>query len=342
MDDRERVEGLLRAATAGIDPSVLITIHRKNLATVVGRREYPVIRPAITNGWETKVASWPGHTLHAACNAAGTRAHRALVGALGASAAHPTLEELRNAVSSVKSSVAETEIIAALAAVMWIDAPAAPHALILLGQDFALTPLPRSEAAPNVKPVLAPSPKPQSNPTRAATKAAKRKAAAEANAKAAELAEAAAAKRRMGKADGGEDVVEPEPAPIVGGRGTRPVVDRRPAQLTPKEQETFSTDDPLVGAIVEVDVRYHFNDPSEPDARSKFRPAVIVAVGADRFLVRGLYSRPKEWTTEVTGWHRFGLNRERCNVAMVNEETVSTHIDRTYGRLPDETWNQLW
>lgn len=342
MDDRQRVEGLLRAATAGIDPSVLITIHRKNLASIVGRREFLVIRPAITNGWGQKVASWHGHTLHAVCTAAGTRAHRALVAALGASAAHPTLDELRSAVCAAQSSVAESEIIAALAAVMWIDAPAAPHALVILSEDFALEPLSRSAAAPNAKPALATTPRPQSHPTRAAAKAAKRKAVAEANAKAAEIAEAAAVKRRTGKADRAESVVEPETAPTFAGRGTRPAVDRRPAMLTPKEAETFTTSDPLVGAIVEVDVRYHFHDPAEPDVRSKFRPAVIVAVSADRFLVRGLYSRPKEWTAEVTGWHKFGLNRERCNVAMVNEETTSQVINRTYGRLSDEAWNQLW
>jgi len=342
MDDRQRVEGLLRAATAGIDPSVLITIHRKNLATIVGRREFLVIRPAITNGWVPKVASWHGHALHAVCNAAGTRAHRALVAALGASAAHPTLDELRSAVCSAQSSVAESEIIAALAAVMWIDAPAAPHALVILSEDFALEPLSRSAAAPNAKPALTPTPRPQSNPTRAAAKAAKRKAVAEANAKAAEIAEAATVKRRTGKADRAESVVEPETAPTFAGRGTRPAVDRRPAKLTPKEAETFTTSDPLVGAIVEVDVRYHFHDPAEPDVRSKFRPAVIVAVSADRFLVRGIYSRPKEWTAEFTGWHKFGLNRERCNVAMVNEESMSRVIDRTRGRLSDEAWNQLW
>jgi len=211
-----------------------------------------------------------------------------------------------------------------------------------LSEDFALEPLSRSAAAPNAKPALTPTPRPQTNPTRAAAKAAKRKAVAEANAKAAEIAEAAAVKRRTGKADRAESVVEPETAPTFAGRGTRPAVDRRPAMLTPKEAETFTTSDPLVGAIVEVDVRYHFHDPAEPDVRSKFRPAVIVAVSADRFLVRGLYSRPKEWTAEVTGWHKFGLNRERCNVAMVNEETTSQVINRTYGRLSDEAWNQLW
>jgi hypothetical protein len=342
MDARERVEGLLRAAATGIDPQVLITIHRKNLGTIVGRREFPAIRAAIANGWVDKVASWPDHTLSAACTAAGARAHRALVAALGTSAAHPTLDELRSAVRSVQSTIADSEIIAALAAVAWIDVPATPHALVLLDEDFALAPQPRSAAAPTARAVLPPAARPSSNPSRAATKAAKRKATAEANAKAAEIAEAEAAKRRTAKIDPGAAGAVPEAPPTFAGRGARPAVDRRPAKLTPKEAQIFSTEDPLVGTIVEVDVRYHFQDPAEPDVRSKFRPAVIVAVSDERFLVRGLYSLPKEWTAAVTRWHRFGLNSECGNVSMVNEETVSRDVGLTFGRLSDEAWNLLW
>jgi len=342
MDERDRVEGLLRAAATGIDPQILITIHRKNLGAIVGKREFPVIRPAITNGWVGKVASWPGHTLSAVCAAAGTRAHRALVTALGASAGHPTLDELRSAVCTVQSTIADSEIIAALAAVAWIDVPASPHALVLLDEDFALVPQPRSAAAPTVRAVVPRAPRPSSNPTRAAARAAKRKAAAEASAKAVDIADAEAAKRRTAKLEEGAADAAAEVLPTLAGRGVRPAVDRRPAQLTPKQAQIYTADDPLIGTIAEVDVRYHFQDPENPDARSKFRPAVIVAASAERFLVRGLYSLPKEWTTEVTGWHRFGLSRECCNVSVVNEETVSRDIGRTYRRLTDEAWNLLW
>jgi len=120
-----------------------------------------------------------------------------------------------------------------------------------------------------------------------------------------------------------------------------PEVDRRRLTLTPGELAAFSTDHPLVGSVILVDVPFDAVDPEQPDLKSKQRPAVVVGASNDGVLVLGIYSNQTPSRVLFQPWRRLGLD----HVSYIDSGRIvitmsSNALDRL-GVLTVEEWNTL-
>jgi hypothetical protein len=118
--------------------------------------------------------------------------------------------------------------------------------------------------------------------------------------------------------------------------------ERRRLLLTPLESARFDEDHPLVGSILLVDVPFDSLDPDQPDATSKERPALVVAVSNDEVLVRPIYSNQAPTRSVFTAWRRIGLD----HVSFVDDTRVAVTLpalglQRPLGQLTVTEWNAV-
>jgi hypothetical protein len=127
--------------------------------------------------------------------------------------------------------------------------------------------------------------------------------------------------------------------PLVGD-GETPTERRRPMNFTPAELERFDPEHLLAGTVVIVDVPFDSTDPSEPEVKSKERPALVVAASADALLVRPIYSANAPTRSVLQAWRRLELD----HVCYVDDARVALNVAPTasferVGRLSDPEWN---
>ena len=83
------------------------------------------------------------------------------------------------------------------------------------------------------------------------------------------------------------------------------------------------------------------SDPDQPDANSKERPALVVAVADDELLVRPIYSASSPTRVLFGPWRRLGLD----HACFVDHERVpvarSAPAPTSFGTVTDAEWNAL-
>ena len=116
---------------------------------------------------------------------------------------------------------------------------------------------------------------------------------------------------------------------------------RRPLMLTPSESARFSTENPLVAAVVLIEVPFDSLDPDYAELRSKERPALVVAASESGVLVRPIYSNTFTNRTLFSPWRRLLLD----HVCYISDDRVALDLPtprpEELGRLSDEEWNAL-
>jgi hypothetical protein len=112
--------------------------------------------------------------------------------------------------------------------------------------------------------------------------------------------------------------------------------------LTPLESSRYDVDHPLVGTVVLVDVPFDAVDPDQPEATSKERPALVVAVSKDDVLVRPIYSNQAPSRSVFQPWRRVGLDHVSfIDDARVGVPVASTESQRPLAQLTVDEWNAL-
>ncbi len=118
---------------------------------------------------------------------------------------------------------------------------------------------------------------------------------------------------------------------------------RRPALLTPLERARFDVEHPLTGTVLVVDVPFDGQDPEQPEATSKERPALVVAASDDALLVRAIYSNPSPTRSLFGPWRRVGLDHisylDDVRVIVASEQQEGL---RRLATLTTPEWNTLF
>ena len=250
-----------------------------------------------------------------------------VVEALGEHAEHPSLEQLRDALSAVRAAGApQTALLCVLGLAIAEQFPAARHCRTLIDEDpdFALREAP---AAPERKSLL--QPKVVSDEVREQRRA--RRAAQKPK-------KSAPPPPRRSKAPVAEPRAEVTPAPSA----TDPVTARRRARVTPRHARLVDVEHELAGSVVVVSVPFDAVDPTVPEQKEKERPAVVIGASSDVLLVRGIYSHQKIGRRVFGPWRRLELS----HVSYVADDATLVAMPATplkpIGRLTDEEWNALW
>ncbi len=249
--------------------------------------------------------------------------------ALGEHADTPNFEQLSAAVDDIRRNGSSVDdVVAVLAYAVAEEFPAAPHCRRLFDErdDLALPAQPEVVVAPT-----APAPK-ETDP---------------------EIKEQRRRRREEEKKRKRGPTSPRPPRPtkaksVPKSRATPPVITkindesterRRPMTFTPAELERFDPEHALAGVVVIVDVPFDATDPATPEVKSKERPALVVAAGADALLVRPIYSSAGPTRKVLRAWRRLGLDHV-CYVDDVRVAlSVATESLERVGRLSDQEWN---
>ncbi|HUY16275.1 MAG TPA: hypothetical protein VMV11_01810 [Acidimicrobiales bacterium] len=252
---------------------------------------------------------------------------------LGEHAESPTYDQLSEAVDQlVASGSSNDDVVAVLAHAIGASFPASAHCRRLLEErpDLALPPLPEV-VAPTV---LAP-------PREVSAEIREQRKSRREDEKRKKKSASSARPPRPTKAKGGSTRPDAGAAKPTDGARTQPD-ERRPLLLTPLETSRFDANDPLVGAVLVVDVPFDSRDVDQPDVKSKDRPVVVVAASNVELLVRPIFSNPSPARTLFQPWRRVGLDHvsyvadERAIVAIAGNEPLQ-HL----ARLTTSEWNSL-
>ncbi len=118
---------------------------------------------------------------------------------------------------------------------------------------------------------------------------------------------------------------------------------RRRALFTPLETSRFDADHPLAGTILLVDVPFDAQDPTQPDVKSKERPALVVAASSEALLVRPIYSNQSPSRRVFTAWRRVGLDHVSfIDDARIAVPVTSADLRQPLGQLTTAEWNSLF
>ena len=136
-----------------------------------------------------------------------------------------------------------------------------------------------------------------------------------------------------------------QPKASVPSTPTPPVVlavDRRRYIFTPLESSTFDTEHPLVGSVVHTEVPFSAVDPTQPEVSAKERFALVLGVGENELLIRGIYSKETPSRQLFGAWRRLGLD----HVSYIDQDRLMiSSLSSSYakvGYLTDEEWNSLF
>jgi hypothetical protein len=251
-----------------------------------------------------------------------------VVEALGDHAEAPTFEQLATALDGLVAQGAsdDEEIVAVLAYAIGEGFPAAGHCRRLLAERDAWA-LPRVEAAPPPT-LLAPRETDEAVRARRRARRAERK-------KAPAGAPRPAHRSRGPKSPDAPGRVDTAPAAV-----PSLAVTRRRLTLTPAEEARFDAEHVLAGTVVLADLPFDALDPAQPEQRSKERPCLVIAAGADGVLVRGIFSSPATTRALFEPWRRVGLDHPSyLDVARVAISVVDPASLVRLGRLNDAEWN---
>ena len=254
-----------------------------------------------------------------------------VVDVLGTHADTPTFDQLSVAIDAVRASGSSVnDIVALLAFAVVEEFPAAPHCRLLLEErpEFQLPPLPEVAVPASVLAPKAADPqvREQRRLRREQEKLRKRGPTS--------LRPARPARTRATTTPThGESVVTASPALRS---------ERRRITLTPSEAERFDADHALAGTVILVDVPFDAVDPLTPEAKSKERPALVMAANIDAVLVRPVYTNPSPSRSVFQPWRRLGLD----HLSYVDDTRVALTVPALeslprLGRLDDQEWNAL-
>lgn len=256
-----------------------------------------------------------------------------VVEALGKHADAPSLPQLSAAIDSARASGSSNDdIVALLAFAIAEEFPAAPHCRLLLEErpEYALPELPEVAVAASL---LAPK---QTDPQIREQRRLRRE-----QEKLRKRGPSSVRPPRPVKAKAGTTPSRDESA-VVATAALRSENERRRIVLTPAEAERFDPEHFLAGTVVLVDVPFDAIDPSTPEAKSKERPALVVAANAEAVLVRPLYTNPSPVRAVFQPWRRLGLDH-LCYVSDVRVALTVPVVESLprLGRLDDLEWNSL-
>lgn len=255
---------------------------------------------------------------------------------LGDASADPSFDQLAHAVDQLLSESVAPSVIALMLAVAAADeVPAEAHCRALLSDrpEFTLPEIVVSApASPLINPrTVDPAVKEERRRRREEHKQSRQRQLSRPPSRPAPKAVSS----RPSSAPPVAAAVSTTPEPV-------PEFARRRVLLTPLESAEFSTDHPLAGLFVELDVPYSGTERDDLAGTSKRRPVVVLAGSPEALLVRPVFSKPDIARAVLVGWSRLGLD----HVSYVALERVRVAVDtggpiRTFGRLTDEEWNSL-
>lgn len=256
-----------------------------------------------------------------------------IIGLLGDHADSPSYEQLVAAVDEMLATESTVDdVIAVLAFAIGESFPAAPHCRRLLTEreEFAFPELP-DVATPSV---LAP-PRAVSAEIREQRK--NRREEEKRRKKTVSAAHPSRTTRPKSVAPPRSETSTTTPAvPVV-------LEERRRALFTPLESARFDAEHPLVGSLVVVEVAFDAQDPEQPEATSKERPALVVAATDEALLVRAIYSNPSPTRSLFGAWRRIGLDHisyiDDVRVVVASEHPEALH---RLGTVTTAEWNSLF
>ncbi len=256
---------------------------------------------------------------------------------LGDHADSPTYEQLAGAVDQLLAKGSSNDdIVALLTFAIGEEFPASPHCRRLLEErpDLELPQLPEIEFPSSL---LTPK---EVDPDIRDQRRARREA--ERESKKSKNGTAPTRPPRPSKVKGHEAKVAATPSTVAPKEELVTAIGRRQVILTPAELDEFSTDHPLVGAVVIAEVPFDSVDPVIPEQRAKGRPALVVAASEDGILVRGIYSNPAVTRVLFSPWRRLGLDHvSYLDVERVVVTNGALGESLRLGRLTDAEWNGL-
>ncbi len=255
-----------------------------------------------------------------------------VVDVLGDNAELPTKEQLSDAIATVQGEgVDDNHVVALLAFAIANEFPAGPHCVALLEErsTWALPPLPEV-----VKSGALLQEKVSNDEVKAQRQA--RREAEKAKKKAAQTPVVHSKKK---------PAAAKQPKASVPSTPTPPVVlavDRRRYIFTPLESSTFDTEHPLVGSVVHTEVPFSAVDPTQPEVSAKERFALVLGVGENELLIRGIYSKKTPSRQLFGAWRRLALD----HVSYIDQDRLMiSSLSSSYakvGYLTDEEWNSLF
>ena len=310
----ELVDGLNLAPSGRVDPKIVLPLQ--GLRKSRSLESFATKAPLVAVGFIVETLT--EEALHR------------VIEILGDSSEDPSFEELSSAVDELLTSGFDASVVAAMLALASANnVPAETHCRRLLSEREALALSEVSGVAPAsllVERTIDPIIKEQRRVRREAEKRARR------DKKEKPLSPSPKVKAPR---------VSAEPELVLSVPDAVLEVDRRRPLLTPLEEATVTYDAELAGSVIEMDVPYSNLDPENPTEKSKVRPVVVIAAGAQSLLVRALYSEVGLGRVSLPGWNRAGLAHpsfvaaERLNLA----RSVAT--GRLFGQISVEDWNQI-
>jgi hypothetical protein len=268
---------------------------------------------------------------------------------LGDHADEPTLEELTGGVDALLAEEVAPSVVAMMLALAAANGvPAAPHCELLLDSrpEFSLPVLnvvaPASPLAPAH--VVDPKVREQRAQRREAQKQLRQRQNSRPSSRPAKT-KTAPPRPVTPALSPLKDLTTPAnapvapPAPVV---ASVPVIERRRVHLTPHEEERFSTDHPLSGTVIALDVPFDAANTEELGVSAKIRPVLVVAGAAEELLVLPIFTSDGPGRVSFASWKQTGL--DHASFLSLDRVTVtlepSTAI-RRIGRLNDQEWNAL-
>jgi hypothetical protein len=254
--------------------------------------------------------------------------------ALGDHADNPTYEQLAGAVDELLTNGATDDDVVALLAFAIVESfPAGPHCrqLLLERPAFQLPALPDVVVSTSL-----PAPK-ETDPEVREQRKVRREEEKQRKKGPSSIRPARPVKAKRAT----KQVASLSPLSVVS-LDDAPLTERRRMLLTPLEQEHFSNEHPLVGWVVLAEVPFDAVDPTNPEQKSKERPALVIAANDDSVLVRALYSNPAVTRQLFQPWRRIGLD----HVSYIDDArtSVTTSVDAVerLGQINVAEWNSLF
>ncbi len=296
-----------------------------------GNAGLPAVKRIVLEGAGVDFSILPAAGRKLLIQLAGASALDTFVHVLGAHSAHPTYEQLSDASDKVLDSHAVYEVVCALEFVVLDNYPAAALAKRLIDERFL-----------DVLPVLPEKPEPRQpveKKPRTAPKVAKVAAK-----KAKPSSAPVTYKKKKGDATPIADTPTSGPRKIA--VASLPVTRREPPlTLVPKkERESVTFDHPLVGKIVRIDLPFlDWDDqPTGNPHAFKNRRCLVVGVGPDFLIVRGIFSLDRDDRTLFRSWrkymdHQSYISRHNQVVKM---DLSTIRIPRKEA-IPIDEWNDI-
>jgi hypothetical protein len=258
-----------------------------------------------------------------------------VVEVLGDNAELPTKEQLSDAITTVQAEGADdNHVVALLAFAIANEFPASPHCVSLL-DERAEWKLPELPEVVKLGSLLQEK---ESNDEIKAQRQARR-AAEKAKKKVVATPVVHTKKKSPTPVTKAQPAVTTSTPPSLAASLT---IDRRKYIFTPLESASFDTDHPLVGFVIHTEVPFSEVDPTQPEVSAKERYALVLGVGENELLIRGVYSKETPRRHLFGAWRRLGLD----HVSYIDENRLiisnANGSIAKVGELTNDEWNAIF